>query len=223
MFDPTFGKRQPGFFLFSFFRFLFLFLFLFLFSFFPSGCLLMYNLELLKDYDIPPYFPVDYFGLLEGLPDKKRKVWRWLVFGPGSFIFIHLSFFYYSFVTHSKTGRSMTKFHVDPCMTSAWNALLCGKKRWAFYPPSPAPPPGSFSKYDHDEVSYYRRTFFDWVIDCSFHYCYYYFYYFQKTWDHTIKEPMQWYCEVYPYLQPDMKPLEVVQNPGDLLYVPSGI
>ena len=88
----------------------------------------------------------------------------------------------------------MTKFHVDPRLTSAWNALVCGKKRWAFYPPSPAAPPGSISKYDK----------------CD------------GTWDHTIQEPMQWYCEIYPYLQDYMKPLECIQCPGDLLYVPSG-
>jgi hypothetical protein len=33
---------------------------------------------------------------------------------------------------------------------------------------------------------------------------------------------LQWYLEVYPHLQPQQRPLEFVQHPGEVVYVPGG-
>ncbi|KAG0217223.1 hypothetical protein BGX33_011101 [Mortierella sp. NVP41] len=36
------------------------------------------------------------------------------------------------------------------------------------------------------------------------------------------KTSVSWYLDVYPYLPPESRPLEIVQNPGQTIYVPSG-
>lgn len=60
---------------------------------------------LLKDYSVPPLFQEDWFDVLER---DKRPPFRWLIIGP---------------------ERSGASWHVDPALTSAWNTLLCGRKR----------------------------------------------------------------------------------------------
>lgn len=69
-----------------------------------------------SEYKIPKFFRQDYFAVL---PEEHRPMYRWVVIGPA----------------HSGTG-----FHLDPNGTSAWNALISGRKRWAFYPPHQTPP-----------------------------------------------------------------------------------
>ncbi len=61
-------------------------------------------------------FPEDLFETL----GSSRNPYRWFVMGA------------------ARTGAS---WHIDPTKTSAWNALLVGRKRWALYPPH-RPPPG---------------------------------------------------------------------------------
>ena len=60
---------------------------------------------LLEDYRVPHLFQEDLFGVLDY---EQRPAFRWLIIGP---------------------ERSGAAWHVDPGLTSAWNTLLCGRKR----------------------------------------------------------------------------------------------
>ncbi|CAI7919963.1 unnamed protein product, partial [Closterium sp. NIES-53] len=71
---------------------------------------------LVSDYSVPPHFTEDVFA---AMPALQRPMYRWLVAGP---------------------QRSGAGWHVDPALTSAWNTLLAGRKRWALYPPGKVPP-----------------------------------------------------------------------------------
>jgi hypothetical protein len=79
-------------------------------------------------YAVPPHFDED---LLSLLGHEARPAFRWLIAGPrgsGSF------------------------FHVDPNGTSAWNAVVSGRKRWIMLPPGRVPP-GVFPSEDGAEVA----------------------------------------------------------------------
>eukprot|EP00850_Spirogloea_muscicola_P016123 SM000128S26256 [mRNA] locus=s128:406426:412790:- [translate_table: standard] len=124
---------------------------------------------LLDDYRVPPQVMEDYLSLLG--PDK-RPSYRWLVAGP---------------------ARSGASWHVDPALTSAWNALTAGKKRWALYPPGRVPPGVTVQV---DEVA--GEVDFDGPTS------------------------LQWWLEVYPCLRPEDRPLECTQVSGEVIFVPSG-
>lgn len=68
---------------------------------------------LTEEYDptVGGLFPHDLLGLLG---EDTRPPYRWLCLGP---------------------KRSGSRPHVDPLATSAWNALLSGRKRWAMIDP----------------------------------------------------------------------------------------
>ncbi|KDO34021.1 hypothetical protein SPRG_01295 [Saprolegnia parasitica CBS 223.65] len=119
--------------------------------------------SLLDDYALPPMFRDDLLDVL----GTDRPEFRWLVAGP---------------------ARSGAPWHLDPVKTSAWNALLVGRKRWAMYPPD-HPPPGV--ELLNNEAAVHMTS-------------------------------LEWYLNVYPTLAPEDRPYEVVQEPGETIYVPSG-
>lgn len=125
--------------------------------------------DLLKDYSVPHLFPDDYFDVLDS---DQRPPFRWLIMGP---------------------ERSGASWHVDPALTSAWNTLLCGRKRWALYPPGRVPL--GVTVHVNDE---------DGDVDIE------------------TPSSLQWWLDFYPLLADEDKPIECTQLPGETIYVPTG-
>ncbi len=95
--------------------------------------------------------------------------------------------------------RTGAPFHIDPYKTSAWNALLVGHKRWTLYPPDVLPPGTVVGVAKDGDVEY------------------------------DTPEPVKWFLEYgLPLYGPNapahgyMQPIEFTQNPGDLVFVPTG-
>ncbi|KAE8731275.1 F-box protein [Hibiscus syriacus] len=124
---------------------------------------------LLEDYNVPQIFQEDFFDVLDR---DSRPPLRWLIIGP---------------------ERSGASWHVDPALTSAWNTLLCGSKRWALYPPGRVPLGVTVHVNDEDG---------DVNID-------------------TLSSS-QWWLDYYPLLADEDKPIECTQLPGEKIFVPSG-
>ncbi|KAK4365163.1 hypothetical protein RND71_016521 [Anisodus tanguticus] len=125
--------------------------------------------ELLKDYSVPNMFKEDFFDVLDR---DQRPPFRWLIMGP---------------------ERSGASWHVDPSLTSAWNTLLCGRKRWALYPPGRVPLGVTVHVNEEDG---------DVNIDAP--------------------SSLQWWLDFYPLLAEEDKPIECTQLPGETIFVPSG-
>nr|XP_027092184.1 F-box protein At1g78280-like [Coffea arabica] len=125
--------------------------------------------KLLKDYSVPHLFQEDFFDVLGR---DERPPFRWLIIGP---------------------ERSGASWHVDPALTSAWNTLLCGRKRWALYPPGKVPL-GVTVHVNEDDG--------DVNIDTP--------------------SSLQWWLDFYPLLSDEDKPIECTQLPGETIFVPSG-
>ncbi|TYZ60099.1 hypothetical protein PybrP1_010045 [[Pythium] brassicae (nom. inval.)] len=88
--------------------------------------------------------------------------------------------------------RTGAPWHTDPARTSAWNTLVKGRKRWAIYPPDSPPPGVTTAKSGSGREHALNMT------------------------------SLTWYLHVYPTLKPHEKPLEVIQEEGETIYVPSG-
>ena len=84
--------------------------------------------ELAGDYKVPEYFAQDDFFKLLG---DDRPHFRWLIIGP---------------------ERSGSIWHQDPNATSAWNAVVNGRKKWILFPPH-VTPPGVHPSADGADVS----------------------------------------------------------------------
>ncbi|CAL9064525.1 unnamed protein product [Musa banksii] len=125
--------------------------------------------SLLDDYSVPYLFQEDFFDVLD--PDK-RPAFRWLIIGP---------------------ERSGASWHVDPALTSAWNTLLVGRKRWALYPPGRVPAGVTVHVNEEDgDINIETPT------------------------------SLQWWLDVYPQLADHDKPLECTQLPGETIFLPTG-
>lgn len=124
---------------------------------------------LLEDYSAPHLFQEDFFDILDY---DQRPAFRWLIIGP---------------------ERSGASWHVDPGLTSAWNTLLCGRKRWALYPPGRVP--GGVTVHVSDE---------DGDVDIE------------------TPTSLQWWLDIYPHLAEHEKPLECTQLSGETIFVPTG-
>jgi hypothetical protein len=123
---------------------------------------------LMDDYTIPPVFHEDFFAIL----GSSRPDHMWLVGGP------------------PRTGSS---FHLDPYMTSAWNAVASGSKRWILYPPSTPPPGVSVGRDEEGDTSY------------------------------DADEPIKYLLRTqFDSLPAEKRGLEIIQRAGEIIYVPSG-
>ncbi|OUZ99609.1 F-box domain [Macleaya cordata] len=124
---------------------------------------------LLNDYSVPHLFQEDFFDVLDV---DQRPPFRWLIIGP---------------------ERSGASWHVDPGLTSAWNTLLCGRKRWALYPPGRVPLGVTVHESEEDgDINVEGPT------------------------------SLQWWLDFYPLLADQDKPIECTQLPGETIFVPSG-
>ncbi|KAG8905105.1 hypothetical protein FRC01_008475 [Tulasnella sp. 417] len=129
-----------------------------------------------KEYTPFPFFGEDLFGLL----GQERPNYRWLIAGP---------------------ARSGSTFHKDPNGTSAWNAVLCGRKGWVMFPPDVCPP-GVYTNEDESEVTS-PLSIPEWFLT--------YFDYAWSTYGPSAKDP-----------ELRGKMVAGVCGRGEVVYVPSG-
>mmetsp|Transcript_372 Transcript_372/g.545 ORF Transcript_372/g.545 Transcript_372/m.545 type:complete len:473 (-) Transcript_372:209-1627(-) len=129
--------------------------------------------EMLDDYEIPFYFKDDLFNLVS---ERRRPPYRWFLVGP---------------------KRSGTSAHTDPLGTSAWNALVYGRKRWILTKPG--------TRKRQVKGYHLRRKGEDGEAST----------YFSYVLPRILKEEAE-------KKNRDMGIREVIQEPGEVIYVPGG-
>eukprot|EP01039_Chlorochromonas_danica_P009594 gene9594-10604_t len=149
------------------------------------------------DYEVPVYFDAskrtaDNETDLFSVLGSKRPDHRWIIIGP---------------------RRSGSLFHIDPNQTHAWNAVLKGRKKWIFYPPH-AEPPGVCRSADGGEVTV-PVSLAEWLLA---------FWAFHREQRLSLQSH-----PLHPVYDDDdsagkqsSAPLECIQGPGDLVFVPHG-
>ncbi|KAG2387256.1 hypothetical protein C9374_001588 [Naegleria lovaniensis] len=170
--------------------------------------------RLVDEYEVPQFFKEDFFE--QCLDAEERPLFRWIVIGP---------------------ARSGTQFHMDPYLTSAWNALICGRKRWLFYPLNHVSEDLEEAieemKHAEQEMIKERLMFEKQVKTQLLHEGK-----IGKIYEDEFEikdsnkpipsyvpcsEPLEWLTdEYYTAINQGRRPWECIQYPGDLIFVPSG-
>lgn len=129
--------------------------------------------QLLEDFVTPSWFADD--------------VYEWLEVQGGAMT--------YFLCGGQRTGSNL---HVDPLGTCAWNALLCGHKRWCLFPPCP----GSMSHDGYVALIGATEKYTSCTSPCT-----------------------DWYEDIYPNVKvraQELGMIEFVQHPGETIFVPEG-
>lgn len=129
------------------------------------------------EYCVPEIFGSDLFGCLGS---DQRPDFRWLIIGP---------------------TRSGSTWHKDPNGTSAWNAVISGKKLWICFPPD-CTPPGVRVSEDESEVES-PLSIAEWFIN--------YYEVSKEEYGMKAHDPSK-----------RGKMLEGICEAGEIFYVPSG-
>lgn len=165
---------------------------------------------LVSDFTVPSYFnsfvrpTTDLFRILG---DSQRPDYQWLVAGP---------------------KRSGSIFHIDPNQTNAWNVSIKGRKKWIFYPPGVCPP-GVVASDDGTKI--YNITMFTHAT-VLFEYQHFVFTLLIPCIGADVTVPLstgEWLLSFWKhhlhqrtYADPSQRPLEIIANPGDVVFVPHG-
>ena len=138
---------------------------------------------LLADYEVPHMFREDLFEV-PLLSAKRRPPHRWFLLGP---------------------ARSGSGVHIDPLGTSAWNALVKGRKRWVLF--SPAVPKAVAKGTAHYKLRKDNDEPIAWFLNAV----------------PRIRESADsGFGDRSARAREGMRMLEFVQEAGEVVYIPGG-
>lgn len=151
--------------------------------------------ELLDEYTIPAMFKDK--DLLDALPTEYKPDFRWLLIGG--------------------TG-SGSRMHVDPCFTSAWNAVVSGTKLWLLIDPrldSVAPSLHSASQVAFKQAAVQQLPLLDQLegSDEAVE---------ERLLGNIHSEVVSSICKTHGNMDTYSLVTTILQREGELLYVPAG-